>query len=107
MKIGILDIIKSNYFRIHKNLKFFLGFTGCKMKKESLNNMKKISFTHNRYIRGQNKNSNYFLIYYNKYFKGKKGKRIMECMHKHTGFHSNLDNTFFVVLFFKVRICTL
>jgi len=46
MKIGILDIIKSNYFRIHKNLKFFLGFTGCKMEKESLNNMKKISFTH-------------------------------------------------------------
>jgi hypothetical protein len=83
MKIGILDIIKSNYFRIHKNLKFFLGFTGCKMEKESLNNMKKISFTHNRYIRGQNKNSNYFLIYYNKYFKGKKPKRIMECMHKH------------------------
>lgn len=48
MKIGILDIIKSNYFRIHKNLKFFLGFTGRKMEKESLTDMKKISFIHNR-----------------------------------------------------------
>jgi hypothetical protein len=68
MKIGILDIIKSNYFRILKNLKFFLGFTRRKMEKESLTDMKRNSFTHNRYIHGQNKNSNYFLLYYNKHF---------------------------------------
>jgi hypothetical protein len=107
MKIGILNIIKSNYFRIHKNLKFFFGFTGCKMEKKSLTDMKKISFIHNRYIRGQNKNSNYFLIYYDKYFKGKKGKRIMECMHITHDFIPVWNNTFFVVLFSKVRICTL
>ena len=44
------------------------------MEKESLAEYEKISFTHNRYIRAQNKNSNYLQIYYNKYFKGKKGK---------------------------------
>ena len=72
MKIGILDIIKSNYFRILKNLKFFLGFTRRKMEKESLTDMKRNSFTHNRYIHGQNKNSNYFLLYYSEHLKGKK-----------------------------------
>jgi len=107
MKIGILDIIKSNYFRIHKNLKFFLGFTGRKMEKKSLTDIKKISFIHNRYIHGQNKNSNYFLLYYNKHFKGKKEKRIMECMHITHDFIPVWNNTFFVVLFFKDRICTL
>ncbi|WP_158605195.1 hypothetical protein [Hanamia caeni] len=38
------------------------------MEKESLTDMKRNSFTHNRYIHGQNKNSNYFLLYYNKHF---------------------------------------
>ena len=52
------------------------------MEKESLTEYEKISFTHNRYIRAQNKNSNYLQIYHNKYFKGKKGKTTKNILSK-------------------------